>query len=282
MFIPGNPGITSYYKLFFDTLQKNVPGLDIISSNFLGFNATDSCRPSEAINLEAQFGDLIDRLDGILLGLSQDERDAKIPIYLAGHSVGAYFAIQALAARPEAIHRVYLLTPTINDIAESPRGQLMTKMLQVPGIVTLIANFVWLLSNCLPTVVLASIVKWITQLPDEAVGITTKEVLRYNVVFTALTLARTEMTSIVSPDRKFWQQYATRCSAYWANGDHWVSELHRTELLGIAEGLESYHCTDSPHAFCLRHGDLVGGKVAQWMKRDIAKHNKELEFKRIR
>lgn len=273
MFIPGNPGITSYYKLFFSTVQERVPGLDIISSNFLGFNASDPCRPSDQINLESQFADLIDRLDGILLGLSPEEQG--IPIYLAGHSVGAYFALQVLAARPEAIHRVYLLTPTINDIAESPRGQIMTKLLKIPYIVTLIANFVWLSSVCLTRTMLANLVQFITHLPNEAVDITTREVLRYNVVYTALTLARSEMISIVSPDRKFWHKYAKRCTAYWASGDHWVSELHRTELLGIAEGLESYHCNDSPHAFCLRHGDLVGGKVAQWMNRDVAIHNRE-------
>lgn len=277
MFIPGNPGITTYYKTFFTTLRQIIPGLDIISANFVGFNPQDPIRDAQSIDLQAQIADRIDRLDGILLGLSQAERKANLPIYLAGHSVGAYIALQVLAARPESIDRVYLLTPTISDIAQSAQGQLMTHVLKVPGIVQSVATFTWVLSHCLPSSIVSGLVKWFTGLPDDAVHITTQEVLRKNVVYTALTLARSEMLTITSPDLVFWQRYASRCSAYWATKDRWVSDSHRTELLAVAKGMESYHCKDAPHAFCLRHGEVVAKKVGDWMKRDIAMHEKGTE-----
>lgn len=265
LFVPGNPGIISYYTSFFETLRKEVPGLDIISSNYVGFNVSDARKPSHSIALPAQIAATIGQLDNLL----KAAKSGKIPVYLAGHSVGAYICLQVLKARSECIHRVYLLTPTINDIAESPQGRILTPLYRLPGFVTFVASLVWCVTHVMPKSLLLAVIQKVTKLPREAALVTMEEVVRDNIIYTVLTLAQSEMELIRAPDRAFWKVFAARCSAYWAEDDHWVSLHHRAELLGIAEGMESYHCQSAPHAFCIRHGDVVAAKVAEWIIRDI-------------
>lgn len=269
LFIPGNPGITSYYTTFFARLKSLCPNLDIVASNHIGFNAHDVRKSSSHIDLNAQIAHKIHLLDEIAANVSREERERKMPIFVAGHSVGAYMAIKVLEARPDVVCRTYLLFPTINNIAASPQGVIATTALKVPGLITLATLLVWFISTAVPTSIKYGLVKWFTGFPGDAVRVTADEVLTSTGVHSALTLARSEMAEINAPDAAFWERFALRCSAYWAITDRWVSETHRTELLGIAKGLESYTCPSAPHAFCIRHGDLVADRVANWLNRDL-------------
>lgn len=271
-FIPGNPGIETYYTAFFASLKRLVPGLDIICFPHLGFDARDiTTRPSSrAIDLDAQIAHKVDILDSILLGRTPEEKARRVPIYLAGHSVGAYMAIQVLSLRPESVERAYLLFPTLSHIAASPQGRVATTLLlRVPGLVTAATCVTWVVANLLPQSWRRRGVAWWTGFPEDAVAVTEERVLTTRAVHAALTLARSEMVEIKDPDAQFWKKYASRCTAYWARHDGWVSERHRTELLAMAEGMESYHCNTASHAFCIRHGDLVAEKVGAWLRRDL-------------
>lgn len=276
-FIPGNPGISAFYETFFDTLTVQVPGLEIITTDHLGFEEDHNVRdPVHRIDLDAQIEHKIDLLDGILLGRTAAEKAAKIPIFIAGHSVGAYMALRVLERRSNDISRVYLLTPTINDISKSQQGRILTPLYAIPSFVSIIAAVVFLLTTFIPGRLLQWLVQRVTKLPDDACHIVRTRVLRPSVVYTALTLAQSEMRQISAPDEKFWAKFGSRCSSYWATDDHWVSESHRETLLNVAPGLESFNCLESPHAFCIRHGDLVARKVGQWMQRDIKRHRPSL------
>ncbi|CCG82071.1 Putative uncharacterized protein [Taphrina deformans PYCC 5710] len=268
-FIPGNPGITSYYTTFLTRLRASCPGLDIIASNHIGFDAGDIRKASDFIDLNAQIAHKVQLLDEISSNLTPDERHRKVPVFVAGHSVGGYMAIKVLEARPDIVDRVYFLFPTVNNIAASPQGVMATAALKIPGLITLATLFAWLLCTVVPRSFKYAAVRWFTGFPEDAVRVTADEVLTATGVHTALTLARSEMAEIGAPDAAFWEKYATRCSAYWATTDRWVSDTHRTVLLGIAKGLENYTCKAAPHAFCIRHGDLVADQVAKWLDRDV-------------
>lgn len=268
-FIPGNPGISAYYRTFFDALQSRHPGLDIVTSNHVGFNGADTPRPAKYIDLDAQIAHKIDLLEAILFGRSAEEKSRRIPIFLAGHSVGAYMAIKVLAARPECVARVYLLFPTLSHIAQSPQGVVTTALLRVPGLVSAASNLVWGISAVMPLSWKYAVVRWFTGFSGDAVAVTADQVLTRTAVHSALTLARSEMSEINAPDRAFWTKFASRCRAYWATSDRWVADKHRAELLGMAQGMESHHCGEAPHAFCIRHGELVAEQVADWLDRDI-------------
>lgn len=263
-FIPGNPGLSSYYTTFYAVLKAQIPGLEIVTTNHIGFNACDGRLDSQYIDLSAQIAHKIDLLDGIVLG-----RNDGVPIYIAGHSVGAYIATKVLQARPEHIKHAYLLFPTLSHIARSQRGRVATLALQVPGLITFLSLLTWLITLLIPRQTRLRIVKWHTGFPDEAAEISAFQVLSRNTVYSALTLALTEMREINEPDTSFWAKYGSKCTAYWAREDHWVNDDARRELIDLASGMENYFCDEAPHAFCVSHNELVAKRVGTWMARDM-------------
>ena len=262
-FIPGNPGLSSYYRAFFKELKAKVPGIDIITTNHIGFNPDDGRRDASSIDLSAQIAHKIDLLDGIAIGRKPEEKD--IPIYVAGHSVGAYMATKVLAARPELVDHLFLLFPTMSHIGRSRQGRIATVLLSIPFIIQFLSLLTWTLSVLVPANLRLNWVKRFTKFPDNSADITAFEVLTRNNVYTALTLALTEMREINEPDTKFWSKYADRCTSYWARHDHWVQDNAREELIACAPAMENYFCDEAPHAFCVSHNELVAKRVADWI-----------------
>lgn len=294
-FIPGNPGLSSYYTAFFDALRARIPGLDIITSNHLGFSPGDARREEGYIGLSAQVAHKVDLLDGIILGMTSEERhgrdagpnggggtrnfgaqkqshgdDGRIPIYIAGHSVGAYMATKVMQARPTDIKRAYLLFPTLSHISQSRNGRIAKRILDLPGSITVLSLLAGLLDvGVVSPDLRVRLVKWWTGFPDAAARVSALEVLTRNTVHTALTLAYTEMRDINAPDAEFLKTQAPRCAAYWARTDAWVSPESRDEIVRIAEGMENYICDEAPHAFCVAHNEIVAERVGAWMATDI-------------
>ncbi|ORY86332.1 hypothetical protein BCR37DRAFT_218035 [Protomyces lactucae-debilis] len=272
MFIPGNPGIVDYYGPFFTALKEHHKQLQIYAYNHVGFtsNPTKSLKlPPHQINLDAQIAHAIDRFDALLLAHKGSAGSQQPQIYLAGHSVGAYIACKVLEARPDVVQRIYLLTPTLTEIALSPQGRLLTPCSHIPGFLQLVAGFVWLWTSLLPQQYRLKFIAWWTGFSKEAVRVTTDSVVQPGNVYTGLVLGASEMTDIRSPDAKFWRKYGKRCSAYWVMRDHWIHEASRDQLLADTR-IESYFCKRANHAFCVRHSEIVADVVAGWLGRDLA------------
>jgi pimeloyl-ACP methyl ester carboxylesterase len=272
LFIPGNPGIIEYYDAFFRALQQHHPKLEIHAFNHIGFSSGGkSARrlPKHEIELDAQIAHAIDRLDSLLTAYKNQASREQPHIFVAGHSVGAYIACKMLEARPHAIRRLYLLTPTLTEIAKSPQGQIMALCLRVPAFIRVVAAFVWLITSLVPQIFRKKIVARYTGFSDEAVRVTTDSVVQPINVYTALTLAASEMREIRGPDRAFWKEFAHHCSAYWVEKDHWTHLASRDQLLAETH-MESYFCKRANHAFCVRHSELVADVVAGWLGRDMA------------
>ncbi|PYI25456.1 hypothetical protein BP00DRAFT_358417 [Aspergillus indologenus CBS 114.80] len=189
-----------------------------------------------------------------------------------------------------------LLFPTVVDIAKSPSGRKLTTLLTIlPHLALLASLFARVLTTLLPAFMLRTVVRLaMGSPPPDAVDTTCRFLASKRGVRQALHMAASEMSTINSDEwaDEVWgiastaekEEGLTRLFFYYGRGDHWVAEETREELIalrgggngsssanGRAKGGEGEGgrgptmvvCEEGvPHAFCLRHSEVMAEKVA--------------------
>ena len=146
-FIPGNPGLVEYYRLFLDIIRrqlttrdsKNNIGYYIHGASLAGFEVSPGSRQilSKAQNLplslDEQVEDVYRRVERTVDRLRvKDGIEGDLPVILVGHSIGAYMVLQTvnkwqgLAKQGPTNMRIsagICLFPTIYELALSPTGR---------------------------------------------------------------------------------------------------------------------------------------------------------------
>lgn len=155
-------------------------------------------------------------------------------------------------------------------------------LFSLPGLIPLLSHLVYVINHVVPQTVLYWLVRKATGFPDAAVKVTADKLLNYNSVFTALTMAMSEMVDIGPLDISFWKQFAPRTTSYWAEVDHWVSDSSREELIATARGMKTYKCTDGmPHAFCIAHSVPLAEKVVEWIRLELETMTNERQIQSL-
>ncbi|OJJ80266.1 bifunctional triacylglycerol lipase/ester hydrolase [Aspergillus glaucus CBS 516.65] len=230
---------------------------------------------------------------------NQQNHDGEVPkVILIGHSVGTYIAMEVLrrhrerqrqhattittpsnnttAAEFDIIGGV-MLFPTVVDIAKSPAGQRLSKLLSlIPGLAVIASLFARVLSALLPGGLLRLVVAAFMSLssslesPDRVVVDTTCGFLGSRGVRQALHLGADEMQTITSDkwSDDIWgmsdvEEPLAKLFFYFGRNDHWVAERTRDEIIAVrgkdsdneigkGNGPTMVVCEDGlPHAFCL-------------------------------
>ncbi|KAG2016729.1 hypothetical protein GB937_006209 [Aspergillus fischeri] len=237
-------------------------------------------------DLEGQICYVQGKLDGFLAG-----GETKQKVILVGHSVGAYIAMEILRRhrkRSDAKVRAgadkadfdivggIMLFPTVVDIAKSPSGQKLTRSLYfIPQLALVVGFLARVLAMLLPGALLRGLIKNVMgSPPDSAVETTAAFIKSKRGVRQALHMAADEMRTITSDkwDDDVWgvstaNEPLTRLFFYFGRNDHWVAERTRDEIIdlrGRVEGGPTMSVCELglPHAFCLRHNDIMAEKVA--------------------
>ncbi|KAL4769936.1 hypothetical protein BDW60DRAFT_93585 [Aspergillus nidulans var. acristatus] len=231
---------------------------------------------------------------------------SKPKVILIGHSVGTYIAMEILRRHRERqstpsddgdvevdfeIAGGIMLFPTVLDIAKSPSGQKLTLLLRIiPQLALMVSLFAWVLTTVLPDVLLRSLVRCVMRSPPEdAVDATTRFLKSRWGVREALHMAADEMRTITSDkwsddvwgvsrathknDAQLVSKPPTQLIFYFGRNDHWVAEKTREEILAARGGMRAGRgprmvvCEESvPHAFCLRHNEIMARKVADMVQ----------------
>ncbi|KAK0652814.1 hypothetical protein B0T16DRAFT_388015 [Cercophora newfieldiana] len=269
-FIPGNPGLIAYYQPFLNTLRallneaeshpSSTTSYHIHGQNLLGFTDTDHAVPfgprPHAIppfTLEDQITHVSSTLAGTLTaGFAK--------VLLIGHSVGAYIAIEAFhrhhvsrKATP-SLHSAILLFPTISHIARSPNGKRLSLLADTPFLDRNAHRFARWFLLLWPSFLLYAFLRVILRLPAQGARVTTSWLKSRDGVWQALHMGKDEMRTITEE-----------------RGDRWVADECREEFVerrrGEGKGRVRVVVDEGglPHAFCLRHGEEVAGKVKEWV-----------------
>ncbi|KAL2835509.1 hypothetical protein BJY01DRAFT_223578 [Aspergillus pseudoustus] len=221
-------------------------------------------------------------------------------LILIGHSVGTYMTMEILRRHRESLRERdfdivggVLLFPTVKDISASPSGRKLTFLLRlIPRLALVVSIFARILTTLLPSSILTAIVNLVMKGPPREAAAATCSFLRSKRgVRQALHMAADEMRTITtdkwtddvwgvsSPptgEAKSKPELAPPAQLffYFGRNDHWVAERTREEIVaargsaetkdgGKGKGPRMVICEEAvPHAFCLRHSELMAGKTA--------------------
>jgi len=172
-----------------------------------------------------------------------------------GHSVGAYMALQLLKRRPQRVHEVFLLFPTLSHISQgSSFGRFSSIVTSIPGSDKLAALFVFIMRFLLPIPLLALFVRLAHTLPANHLTTTLSKFFNPASVRSFWYLAKYEFKEIRALDSDTLTKYAKRITAYYAINDGWVPRFAREEIMRIINhnGGDAFICDEGlPHAFSL-------------------------------
>ena len=260
-FMPGNPGVVSYYEPFLSRLHSLLVASNsdnaryhICAHSYRGFELSPYAEPPDCpFGLEQQ----IKYQEKLLLHHVKEHKatTGKIPkVILMGHSVGAYVLLELIRGHVEAVSENdvddfdliggILLFPTIADIAQSPLGRVARIVLPLPGFARVIGALARSLTQLLPESALYSLVRLVTKFPEHAINATTAFIKSSMGVRQALHLARDEMEIITKADwsSEVWGAATSpgtnkrdtinwNLMVYWGKGDKWVADHTRDQFI---------------------------------------------------
>lgn len=190
-FIPGNPGLVSYYEPFLSRLhlllssssQSTKARYHICGHSFRGFEISpESKTPAYPLSLPEQVKfqeDLLcHHVDSHYKATGQSPK-----VILMGHSVGAYVLLELIQRHRDCVNTSddedfdliggILLFPTIADIAKSPMGRIARLILPIPGFALSVSALAKFLVYITPSRALDAIIGLVTRFPDHAKKTTT-------------------------------------------------------------------------------------------------------------
>ncbi|BCR85884.1 bifunctional triacylglycerol lipase/ester hydrolase [Aspergillus chevalieri] len=329
-FITGNPGLIGYYHTFLSLLSDILisdsgTSFQIHGHSLAGFelgsdaerNQKRGEKEAHYYNLEQQISYVQEKLDGFVTNnykKNTQDNGGEVPkVILIGHSVGTYIAMEVLrryrerqrqhtttataTTTPDNTKGVkfdiiggVMLFPTVVDIAKSPAGQRLSKLLNViPGLAIIASVLARMLSSLLPGGVLRLIIAAFMGLssslesPDRVVVDTTCGFLGSRQgVRQALHLGADEMQTITSDkwSDDIWgmsdvEEPLAKLFFYFGRNDHWVAERTRDEIIAVrgkngdgdGNGPTMVVCEDGlPHAFCLSHNEIMARKTGDMIR----------------
>jgi pimeloyl-ACP methyl ester carboxylesterase len=307
-FITGNPGLIGYYAPFLSTLsrlledsRKRINGMTrvhVYGRGLRGFYDNDhepfsASRPP--FNVKAQVDDTLDYLKGHRIENGDRQGEEFDSIILMGHSVGAFITLEIFdrllnspAPRPGLnLQTGILLFPTITHLLDSPSGQRVDRLRNLPGGAFIASHLHSIASTFLypwPASVLSFFVRNALGMPPHAAAATVQFLRSPDAVWQAIYMGQDEL-KVISEDKwaeELWQvaeadgalqqqQQDARVSEvpkffmYFGAHDHWVANEQRAKFIEKREehaGREGPAAKrgrtrivvdedDIPHAFCI-------------------------------
>ncbi|KAJ7357187.1 hypothetical protein DFH08DRAFT_851267 [Mycena albidolilacea] len=251
LFVPGNPGILEFYTEFFTLLHTEHPRLAIFGHAHLGHTPNV---PGREYRLRAQVESVIEAVDAIRGAFG------KAKIILGGHSVGAWICLQALEARPSDISQLFLLTPTLTHIADTPNGRRLSWFFRFP-FPSLIS---WLSYLTRPLPLSLVFPNW----PVLQITVLRSLLNSRAAIFACLSMAHEEMATIHELDSALLDEHRHRIYLYYAANDDWVS-THKAKITRMYMPDEMERVVENahvPHAFCLSHSAEVASRCSLWLR----------------
>ncbi|KAF7339620.1 Lipid droplet-associated hydrolase [Mycena sanguinolenta] len=250
LFVPGNPGLLTFYTEFLSTLHAKHPRSAIFAHAHLGHTPGI---PTREYSLSAQIESAIEAVDAIRLAFGTAK------IVLSGHSVGAWVALQVLKSRPSDIHQLQLICPTLSHIADTPNGRRLSWLFRspLPWVIS------WLSHLTRPLPLSLVFPNW----PVLQIAVLRSLLNSRATIFACLSMAHEEMNTIRELDLNLLNEHRHRICLYYATEDDWVA-VHKTKITSLYlpdEATRVVENADVPHAFCLTHSTEVASQCSLWL-----------------
>ncbi|XP_058035519.1 lipid droplet-associated hydrolase isoform X1 [Ahaetulla prasina] len=212
--IPGNPGLVGFYRTFIEalyfSLNQQYP-VWVVSHG-------GHCKiPHEIKRKEEMVSNDTDDVFGLQ---GQAEHKLKflrkfvpkdVKLILIGHSIGSYLALKIMKHSPEVeILRSILLFPTIERMAQSPQGKLLTPLLCHLRYILYIPIYLFtLLPERVKSFLVPFALNW-QKLNDETVVTTLVDMLNMDCIANIMYLGSQEMRSVQERDSSTIKQHLNK------------------------------------------------------------------------
>ncbi|XP_022963429.1 lipid droplet-associated hydrolase isoform X1 [Cucurbita moschata] len=268
LFIPGNPGIVSFYKDFVESLYQLLGGRVSITAIGHLSQTTKDWEGGRLFSLQEQ-------IDHKIEFVRQELQNKDIPLLLVGHSIGSYISIELYRKFQDQVVYCIGLHPFMMVNRQSRQQFLIGKLAGSRLLSTLVSSFVALL-GVLPSrvssfVVSKTIGKSWSRTASEAAC---TYLLKYHVMRNILFMALSEFEKLSeTPDWAFMKKSSRKLSFLFCMDDHWAP-MHVFEEIWkqIPEMDVSVEREGHTHAFCCSEaGSLyIAQHVASLIKNHIS------------
>ncbi|KAJ9577706.1 hypothetical protein L9F63_005699 [Diploptera punctata] len=252
LLVTGNPGLADYYIPFVTKLHSQLD-IPIWAVSFAGHVKPPSSLPKlekdpNLYNLQSQVENKLAFIEKYIPN--------NVNIILIGHSIGAKIIIDMLANSDSIRSRVskaYLLFPTIERMAESWNGKIMTRIIKhlVPIIIFL--SWIFTLFPLFIKKLLLSLHFILRRIPTYHVAPTLK-LINPTVLGNVFNLALEEMEKVRELDDKVIRQLSDVLFLYYGTTDGWVPVEYWKNMTEKHPEVKCKLCENKfDHAFVLRY-----------------------------
>ncbi|CAG9773597.1 unnamed protein product [Ceutorhynchus assimilis] len=264
--IPGNPGVTGFYKKFAKTLYERTE-IPVWCVGHAGHNFGDQSivklpNFSEHKDLYGLKGQVQHKIDFFKKYVPQNAK-----VYLIAHSIGSYVSLEMLE-HPEVkpkIHKAYLLFPTVEHMAVTNHGKFLNTF--VRPIVWLILFATWIFT-VLPNFIanfLLFIYMIIANVPRELHLQNIKDLLKPGVLRRVFFLAFEELDLIHDRNNEVIKRNEKIVKFYYGRTDAWAPEEYYNKIKNDIPSVDA-ELSEINHAFVFNRSTDVANVVAGWIK----------------
>ncbi|XP_060642999.2 lipid droplet-associated hydrolase isoform X1 [Anolis sagrei] len=276
--LPGNPGLVYYYRTFiqvlYSGLKQQYPVWVISHAGHC--KVPYGVKMTEGIVKETDVGKVDDvfglrgQIEHKLNFLRNNvPRDTKL--VLIGHSVGCYIALEIMKLAPELqILRTVLLFPTIERMAQSPQGKIMTPLMcQFRYIVYMPLYLFTLLPERLKSFLVRFVLR--QQCSDENSLAATVDLINIDCIANAMYMGSKEMRMIIEKDSNIVRKHLKKLTFYYGATDPWCPVQYYEEMkMEFPDGDIRLCEKGFRHAFVLETPKEMAEMVTAWLEDDIA------------
>lgn len=278
--IPGNPGVTGFYKMFMHTLNEKTgypvwivghAGHEIPRNNPIC--SVQALKGNEGLfglkgQVEHKVVCLLQNLSSILLFQidfikSYVPKDAKL--HLIGHSIGSYIILELL--KEESIKKqvvdVNLLFPTVEYMAETPNGKFMTTFIKpivwlilflawiytiLPSFLSSLLMYIYMKLVCMPKMHFRTLVHFIEPSILEKV---------FFMAYEELDFVKERNNSVI-------KENSNKFRLLYGDKDGWAPPNYCDKLKNDIPEINT-QMSHFDHSFVLKQSRDVGSIVADWI-----------------
>ncbi|KAL8505160.1 hypothetical protein ACS0TY_016388 [Phlomoides rotata] len=265
LFIPGNPGVVSFYTDFLESLYELLGGTASVTAIGHIAHTDKNWESGRLFSLQEQINHKISFIE-------QELQDVKVPIVLVGHSIGAYIALE-IFKRSKAIYCIGLYPFLAVNTASSTQS--FIKRISASRAICAAISSLGAFLGMLPPEISRFLVKksmgksW----SSYAVELMSTHVLQYHTLQNMLFMAMTEFQALPEkPDWDFIRSKKEQVAFLFGNDDHWgplhlyeeiCKEVPDVRVEVEREGLtHAFSCSEAGSIWVAQHvSDLINNNT---------------------
>lgn len=274
LLIPGNPGVVGFYRTFMQTLHSMFGYRHPVWA----VSHAGHCVPPDPMDMVDDTSLAAERdvfgINGQIehkLAFLRRYVPRETSLVLVGHSIGCYIILDMMKRDPELkVLKAVMLFPTIERMALSPQGRVMTPVLcQMRYVAYLPLFLLSLLPECLKSSLIKLVFGRIRSL-DHTVLQPTVGLLSGDCAANAMYMGGQEMKKVLERDNVTIRKHLKKLIFYYGATDHWCPVQYYHDIKQDFPNGDFRLCENGfRHAFVLDAGREVANMVVEWISGDL-------------